>query len=122
MTVNGIQEYVRQERLSNTQKDIPQYFPQQGVNVVIIDFCVEFFEILKESIAIPVFREHLQGNMNVETDMNTVNAHANVIARLNRLHQLCTTIRIILVIDGERLFAKNETHRARNSRRKEALA
>lgn len=46
----------------------------------------------------------------------------SVVVYFNQLHQLCGNIRIILVIDGKRLFAKNGTHRARNSRHKEALA
>lgn len=126
MTIKGLHEFIRQERLANTQVIIPQYFQQQNVDVLVIDFCAEFFEILKQSIAIPVFRDYLRGNMDVENDMNTVNAHVLVFVnivmeRLHTLYHQCDNIRIILVIDGERLYAKNETHKARNSLRRDAF-
>lgn len=125
MGIKGLHQYLRNANILQQNVNIPQQLVAHNINIVFVDFCCEFMSLLQSTSGVELLRLALRGG-NAEDNINVSRIALNnflqlTMESLQRLLDSIPGLTICLVIDGEPLYAKKETHQARKQRRKDGL-
>ncbi|KAI7873650.1 hypothetical protein K492DRAFT_200548 [Lichtheimia hyalospora FSU 10163] len=125
MGIKGLHQFLRTSNILQQGVDVPQQLLANNVDIIFVDFCCEFMSMLQLVASSLLLRLKLQGG-NADDNLNIYGASIDrfinsMFMSLQQLLDLLPGTTICLVVDGEPLFAKKETHRARELHRRNAL-
>lgn len=123
MGIKGLHQYLRTSNSLQQGVNVPQQLVENDTNIIFVDFCCEFFQLFQATSALELFRLQLRGATVINTSELVLHEFLVVVlARLQHLlNQIPGLTTICLVFDGDPLYAKKETHKARKLRRQDAI-